>query len=247
MIQIENLTKRFGNNLAVDGLSLSVGEGEVLGLLGPNGAGKTTTVRMLACLIAPTSGRASIGGLQVGRDDDRIRQIVGILTESPGLYEKLSARQNLDYFARLYGLEDDERDRQVEKYLHMLGLWERRREPVSGFSKGMKQKLAIARALVHEPVWPLAIIVLVPLLAVMAVSLGVMISSRVNDTRVGQQIGALIVLPLVGLAIAQAAGKLLFSLPMLFAGAAVLAALDAAVLVAAVRLFQRETILTRWK
>ncbi len=102
-------------------------------------------------------------------------------------------------------------------------------------------------ASVASGVWPLVIIVIVPLLAVLAVSLGVMISSRVNDTRVGQQIGALIVLPLVGLAIAQAAGKLLFSLPMLFAGAAILAVLDMAVFVAAVRLFQRETILTRWK
>jgi len=151
LIKIENLTKRFGDNVAVEGLSLEVGEGEVLGLLGPNGAGKTTTVRMLACLIAPTSGRATIGGLQVGRDDHQIRGIVGILTESPGLYEKLSAQQNLDYFARLYGLDEETRAKQVEKYLRILGLWERRRELVSGFSKGMKQKIAIARALVHEP------------------------------------------------------------------------------------------------
>ncbi|MGI5837672.1 MAG: ABC transporter ATP-binding protein [Chloroflexota bacterium] len=151
MIQIENLTKRFGNNVAVDSLTLRVGEGEMLGLLGPNGAGKTTTVRMLACLIAPTSGRASISGLEIGRDDHQIRRIVGILTESPGLYEKLTARQNLNFFAKLYGLSDEERDLQVEKYLRMLGLWERRDEPVGGFSKGMKQKIAIARALVHEP------------------------------------------------------------------------------------------------
>jgi ABC-2 type transport system ATP-binding protein len=151
LIQIENLTKRFGNNVAVDSLTLRVGEGEMLGLLGPNGAGKTTTVRMLACLIAPTSGRASISGLEIGRDDHQIRRIVGILTESPGLYEKLTARQNLNFFAKLYGLSDEERDLQVEKYLRMLGLWERRDEPVGGFSKGMKQKIAIARALVHEP------------------------------------------------------------------------------------------------
>lgn len=151
LITIENLTKSFGKKVAVEGLTLSVREGEVLGLLGPNGAGKTTTVRMLACLIAPTSGRATIGGWVVGRDNDQIRANVGILTESPGLYDKLSAQQNLDFFARLYGLEDDLRGKQVEKYLRILGLWERRHEPVVGFSKGMKQKIAIARALVHEP------------------------------------------------------------------------------------------------
>ena len=152
LIAIENLTKSFGERkVAVEGLTLSVREGEVLGLLGPNGAGKTTTVRMLACLIAPTSGRATIGGWVVGRDNDQIRANVGILTESPGLYDKLSAQQNLDFFARLYGLEDDLRGKQVEKYLRILGLWERRHEPVVGFSKGTKQKIAIARALVHEP------------------------------------------------------------------------------------------------
>lgn len=151
MIEAERLTKRFGPNLAVDSLTLSVREGEVLGLLGPNGAGKTTTVRMLSCLIAPTSGSASVGGLRVGEDDHRIRQMVGILTESPGLYERLNAQQNLEYFAKLYGLDEARRGRQVEHYLRLLGLWERRGEPVSGFSKGMKQKIAIARAVVHEP------------------------------------------------------------------------------------------------
>ncbi len=151
MIEIENLTKRFGPNLAVDGLNLTVREGELLGLLGPNGAGKTTTVRMLACLIAPSTGRATIGSWVVGRDNDQIRANVGILTESPGLYDKLSAEQNLGYFARLYGLDEDQRGRQVEKYLRILGLWERRHEAVAGFSKGMKQKIAIARALIHEP------------------------------------------------------------------------------------------------
>ena len=121
MIEIRGLTKRFGPNLAVDDLTLSIREGEVLGLLGPNGAGKTTTVRMLACLIAPTSGTATIDGLQVGRDDHQIRQIVGILTEAPGLYERLTAQQNLDYFARLYGMEEDRRAAQMEQLAAAAG------------------------------------------------------------------------------------------------------------------------------
>ena len=124
-------------------------EGEVFGFLGPNGAGKTTTVRMLTSLIAPTSGQAWINGLQVGVDDQEIRRSVGILTESPGLYERLSASKNLEIYANLYDV--DNVARQVEKYLHMLGLWSRRDDPAGSFSKGMRQKLAIARALLHEP------------------------------------------------------------------------------------------------
>ena len=149
MIHTENLTKRFGDVLAVEDLNLDVGEGEVLGLLGPNGAGKTTTVRMLTCLIAPSSGIAVVNGYTVGRDDKRIRRSVGLLTELPGLYERLSAEHNLRIYAQLYEVEDV--DRQVGQYLRMLGLWERRQEPAAMLSKGMRQKLAIARALLHEP------------------------------------------------------------------------------------------------
>jgi ABC-2 type transport system ATP-binding protein len=130
---------------------LDISRGEVFGFLGPNGAGKTTTVRMLACLIAPTSGEGWIGPWRIGREDDRIRARIGILTESPGLYERFSARFNLDYFARLYGVSAASRAARVERYLRLLGLWERRDEPVGTFSKGMKQKVAIARAIVHEP------------------------------------------------------------------------------------------------
>jgi ABC-2 type transport system ATP-binding protein len=151
MIQTQGLTKQFGNTLAVDQLDLSVKQGEIFAFLGPNGAGKTTTVRMLACLIAPTRGEATVAGYQVGRDDDAIRARIGILTESPGLYEKLNAVQNLTFFARLYGVAPAERERRVKRYLDLLGLWTRREEPVGGFSKGMKQKLSIARALLHEP------------------------------------------------------------------------------------------------
>jgi ABC-2 type transport system ATP-binding protein len=149
MILIENLTKKFGENLAVDGLNLEVKEGEVFGFLGPNGAGKTTTVRMLTSLIRPTSGKAVVNGFTVGQQDTQIRRSVGLLTETPGLYDNLSAEYNLKIYANLYEVKDVAG--QVEKYLRMLGLWERRFDPAATLSKGMKQKLAIARALLHEP------------------------------------------------------------------------------------------------
>ena len=149
MIQTENLTKQFHNMLAVDHLTINIKEGEVFGFLGPNGAGKTTTVRMLTALIGPSQGTARVGGYQLGRDDKLIRQSVGLLTETPGLYDNLSAEYNLQIYADLYGVKNPKG--QVEKYLRMLGLWERRFDSAGTFSKGMKQKLAIARALLHEP------------------------------------------------------------------------------------------------
>jgi len=153
MIRTESLCKYFPVDSrevrAVDGLNLRVTQGEVFGFLGPNGAGKTTTVRLLACLIGPTAGRAWVNDLEVGKDDLRIRGQIGILTESPGLYDRLSARRNLEIFAELYGVKDVAG--QVEKYLRLLELWERRDTDAGAFSKGMKQKLAIARALLHEP------------------------------------------------------------------------------------------------
>jgi len=149
MIETKLLTKQFGDVLAVDNLTLHIDEGEVFGFLGPNGAGKTTTVRMLTSLIGPSSGTAVVNGYIVGRDDTQIRRSVGILTETPGMYDNLSAAYNLEIYANLYEVPDVKG--QVEKYLRLLGLWERRREEVGNFSKGMRQKLAIARALLHEP------------------------------------------------------------------------------------------------
>ncbi len=149
MITTENLTKKFVGNLAVDRLSLNVNEGEVFGFLGPNGAGKTTTVRMLTSLIGPTHGKAIVNGFHIGEQDYDIRRTVGILTETPGMYDNLSAEYNLQIYANLYEVQDVKG--QVEKYLRMLGLWERRQDEAGSFSKGMRQKLAIARALLHEP------------------------------------------------------------------------------------------------
>ena len=149
MITTRNLTKKFGDNLAIDQLSLSIPPGEVFGLLGPNGAGKTTTIRILCALIGQTSGSASVAGFEIGENDYEIRKNVGILTESPGLYDRLSAERNLAFFAKLYEVNDI--PNKTEQYLRMLGLWERRFEEVGTFSKGMRQKLAIARALLHEP------------------------------------------------------------------------------------------------
>lgn len=155
MIRTESLSKTFGGNKkqpaihAVEDLTLDIQQGEVFGFLGPNGAGKTTTVRMLCALIGPTLGRAWVNNYEVGRQSQQIRASVGILTEQPGMYDRLSAEKNLTIYARLYGVKDV--PGQVEKYLRMLGLWERRKDPAGAFSKGMKQKLAIARAILHEP------------------------------------------------------------------------------------------------
>ena len=149
MIHTEDLTKSFGATLAVDNLNLDVREGEVFGFLGPNGAGKTTTVRLLTSLIQPSSGTARVNGFQIGKQNKDIRRTVGILTKSPGMYDNLSAEYNLSIYANLYEVKDVQG--QIEKYLRMLGLWDRRFDEAGSFSKGMKQKLAIARALLHEP------------------------------------------------------------------------------------------------
>jgi ABC-2 type transport system ATP-binding protein len=149
MISTENLTKAFGTTLAVDNLTFEVKEGEVFGFLGPNGAGKTTTVRLLTSLIQPSSGMARVNGFQIGKQNIEIRRTVGLLTETPGMYDNLSADYNLRIYANLYEVKDVQG--QVEKYLRMLGLWDRRFDEAGSFSKGMKQKLAIARALLHEP------------------------------------------------------------------------------------------------
>ena len=156
MIHVDNLVKSFrdlrrGQVLAVDHVSFDARPGEVFGLLGPNGAGKTTTVRVLTALIAPSEGRAWVDGFDVHEQPDEVRRRIGILTETPGLYERLTARQNLEFFARLHGLDATTRAERIERFLRLFDLWDRRDDPAGTFSKGMKQKLAITRALLHEP------------------------------------------------------------------------------------------------
>jgi len=152
-IEAEGLTKEFNGVTAVQEVSLKVEEGEVFGFLGPNGAGKTTTVRMLSCLISKTRGEASVGGYSISKKEDqlRIRGIVGILPENVGLYEELTAYRNLDFYGRMFDCSEQRRREGIQKLLKMLDLWEKRDQIVGTFSKGMKQKVAIARALLHDP------------------------------------------------------------------------------------------------
>ena len=150
MIETVGLARRFGKTAAVEDLTLTVEAGEVLGFLGPNGAGKTTTIRMLAGMIAPTKGYAIVAGHRTDRDIEQLHEVVGILTETPGFYDRLSAKRNLEYFASFYSSIGSP-SQQAEKYLRIIGLWERRNDRVGTFSKGMKHRLALVRALVHEP------------------------------------------------------------------------------------------------
>lgn len=153
MIETENLTKKFGDQTAVDDVTLQVNDGEVFGFLGPNGAGKTTTVRMLCCLISKTSGTARISGYDVGNKDDslKIRKIIGLVPDNVGLSEHLTAYDNLDIYGKIYDCPDPQRKESIRRFLDMLGLWDKRDALAGTFSKGMKQKLAIARALIHDP------------------------------------------------------------------------------------------------
>ena len=153
MIDVENLTRKFGDLTAVDNLTFHINEGEVFGFLGPNGAGKTTTMRMLSCLISKTSGEARIAGYDVSDEADslKIRKIIGLLPENVGLYDDLTAYKNLDFYGKLYECSETQRKENIEHFLKLLGLWNKRDVTVGTFSKGMKQKLTIARALIHDP------------------------------------------------------------------------------------------------
>ncbi len=148
VIEIKNLTKKFGDKVVLNGINFDVAEGEVFGYLGPNGAGKTTTMRIILGLLNPTSGEALVMGRNLAEDDEA-RGRIGVVLENDGLYEDQTAYDNLDYYAQLYDVS--KRKERIEELLKFVGLYDLRYEKVGAFSKGMKRKLAIARALVHDP------------------------------------------------------------------------------------------------
>jgi ABC-2 type transport system ATP-binding protein len=150
-IEVENLTKRFGNFLAVDALNFSVGHGEVFGLLGPNGAGKSTLIRMLTTLVPPTSGTARVNGFDVVRAQNDVRRSIGVIPQAMTSDLDLSAVENMSIFAKLYGIPREKRLRTIKALLHDVDLEQWAGKPVKMFSGGMRRRLEIARGLVHEP------------------------------------------------------------------------------------------------
>jgi ABC-2 type transport system ATP-binding protein len=151
MIETNDLSKRFDDFWAVDGVNITLKAGQVLALLGPNGAGKTTTVRMLTSVLRPTRGRARIAGHDVIEEPARVRAAVGVLTEQHGLYGRMPADDYLDFFGQIYGMDPDSRRQRVDRLLTLFGLDEARQRRIAEYSKGMRQKLALARALIHDP------------------------------------------------------------------------------------------------
>jgi ABC-2 type transport system ATP-binding protein len=153
VVLARGLGRRFGSTVAVERLDLEVGKGEVFGLLGPNGGGKTTTVRMLGTLIAPSEGTGEVLGIPLGEPGrgEEIRERIGFLPEYHGLYDRLSAWRNLDFHAQLYGMSPADRKARITSLLKKLEVFDRKDDAVATFSRGMRQKIAIARAVVHDP------------------------------------------------------------------------------------------------
>jgi ABC-2 type transport system ATP-binding protein len=150
-IRADHVSRDFGPVRALDALSLEIPKGIVFGFLGPNGAGKTTAIRVFLGLIEPTAGHAEVLGLDTRRDGTAVRTRCGALLEHPGLYERLTARDNLDFYGRAWHVPRRTRHERIRELLTRFGLWERRDDPVGRWSRGMKQKLAVARAVLHRP------------------------------------------------------------------------------------------------
>lgn len=151
MIEIRNVTKRFGSLIAVNDLSLEIGAGEVFGFIGPNGAGKSTTMKILACLLAPDAGTAKVGGLDVTSDGDRIRQILGYMPDFLGVYDDLTVDEYLQFFAAAFRIPRKKRGQIIDSVLELTDLVEKKKAMVSSLSRGMQQRLGVARVLIHEP------------------------------------------------------------------------------------------------
>jgi ABC-2 type transport system ATP-binding protein len=154
VIRTEKLSKYYGKGgeiKAVDELDLEVYDGETFGLLGPNGAGKTTTVRLLNCIIKPTGGTATVHGYDILKRETDVKRVTGLLAESPGLYEKLSAYEFLDFMGALYDVPSDVLPERTDELLKLFGLQDRRDHLLEGYSRGMKQRILIASALIHDP------------------------------------------------------------------------------------------------
>lgn len=150
-IRIEGLTKRYGRTMAVSGVDLSVEDSEILGLVGPNGAGKTTTLRMLATLLVPSSGDATIMGHSVRREPDRVRRVIGYMPDAFGVYDDMRVWEYLDFFARCYAIPGLRRKRLITDLLELVDLAHKREDYVQALSRGMQQRLCLAHALVHDP------------------------------------------------------------------------------------------------
>lgn len=151
LIKVEGLTKKFDDFTAVSQLNLDIPSGQIMALLGPNGAGKTTTVRMLSSILKPTAGRAEIAGFDIVKHSVDVRRKVGVLTEHHGLYGRMTAENYLIFFGQLYGLSENEIIKKISPLLDQLGMNEHRKKRLGEYSKGMRQKLALVRALIHEP------------------------------------------------------------------------------------------------
>ncbi len=148
---MKGLTKRFEKSLVVDSVSLDIPSGVVYGLLGPNGAGKTTIVRLLSTLLKPTAGTATVNGFDVSSHQQEVKRSIGVLPEETGLYDRLTAVETLKFYGGVQGLEGEELKDRIDKLLQILNLYDRRNDRVGKFSRGMRQKLALARALIHDP------------------------------------------------------------------------------------------------
>ncbi len=151
IIQVENLVKKYGDLTAVNDISFTVSPGEIFGFLGPNGAGKTTTINILCTLTRPTAGKATLAGLDVSRQQNEVRQQIGLVFQDPSLDERLSGIQNMRFHALVYNVPGRDREKRIEELLNMVELWDKRNNQVRTYSGGMKRRLELARGLLHHP------------------------------------------------------------------------------------------------